>query len=84
MLDVDGARQRAAGLFAFADGFEASDGDGARRCRMVARDVGELIEAYEAERSARDAFQANYERALAVMQSRLYRQACAQDGNPFL
>ena len=75
-LELGAAEQRARELWAWADGYEDTNEQHARRCRMVARDVLELIPELEAERSGRRAMQENYQRALAVMETRLYREAC--------
>jgi len=75
-LELAAVEQRARELWAWADGYEDTNEQHARRCRMVARDVLELLPELESERSARVAMQANYHRALAVMETRLYREAC--------
>lgn len=74
-MDVAAIRQRARELWAWADGYEDTNEAHARRCRLVARDVLDLCKAYEAEQNGRVAMQGNYERALGVIQSRLYAQA---------
>lgn len=70
------AEQRARELWAWADGYQDTNEGHARRCRVVARDVLELIAELDAERSARVAMQENYRRALAVIETRLYAEAC--------
>lgn len=78
--NVAAITQRARELWAWADGYEDTNEAHARRCRLVARDVLDLVRAYEAEQHARVAMQANYERALAVISSRVYAQAVARAG----
>jgi hypothetical protein len=71
MLDLAAAVERAHALTEFAHGLEeAGLIEVARRSRMVARDVLELAEALDAERSARRAMQANYERCMDVLSTR--------------
>jgi hypothetical protein len=72
--DLEAIATRARELWAWADGYEETNAEHARRCRLVARDVGELIDAYQAEASGRRAMQANYERAMGIMSSRAYER----------
>jgi hypothetical protein len=68
MFDLAAAADRARALIAFTDGLEeAGLGETARRSRVVACDVLELVEALAAERSARKAAQENYQRCLIVL-----------------
>jgi hypothetical protein len=59
-------------VLAWADGYEEATGNRpvAARCRTLARDLLELLVEYEGERSAREAMQQNYQRALAVITKR--------------
>lgn len=77
--NVSALRQRARELWAWADGYEDTNEAHARRCRVVARDVLDLCNAYEAEHDTRVAMQASYERAITVIQSRRYAQAVARE-----
>ena len=74
MVGLDEARERARALISFADGLADSGVKGlvetASRSRMVARDVLELADLVDAERSARVAAQANYARCLDVLARR--------------
>jgi hypothetical protein len=76
-VDVDEVRGRARDLWAWADGYEETNEGHARRCRMVARDVLDLLDAYEDERSGRVAMQSNYQRCLDLIQSRFYERMLA-------
>jgi hypothetical protein len=69
--DLDAAVVRARDLIGFADGLE--DGgqvDTARRIRVVASDLIEVAEQLRDERSARQAAEASYKRALNVIGKR--------------
>lgn len=83
-VDVAAIRQRARELWVWADGYEDTNAEHARRCRLVARDVDELANAYDAEHDGRVAMQNNYERALAVISSRVYAHAHRNGKNPLL
>jgi hypothetical protein len=68
IFDLDAAVARAHELIAFADGLEdAGLIDTAHRSRVVARDLTEIADQLRAERSARSAAQANYERCLNIL-----------------
>jgi hypothetical protein len=72
-VDLDAAVARARDLIEFANGLdEAGLSETARRSRVVARDLLELVDELRAERSARRAAQTNYDRALAVIGRRGY------------
>ncbi len=73
-------RSRAERFIVFCDGLEeAGLISYAHRGRVVARDLLDLMLAYEAEHDARVAMQRNYERAIGVMQSRRYAQAIVRE-----
>jgi hypothetical protein len=67
---VGDPRQRARELIAFCDGFDEGGlyPEFTRRARMVARDMLELADQVDAERSARRAAQDGYRRALAILE----------------
>jgi hypothetical protein len=74
VLDLDTIEQRAREAISFGDGLE--DGgmhQTARRLRLIARDVLELVPALKDERSGRMAMQANYKRCLDVLGQRADR-----------
>lgn len=73
--DLDDLRRRIAELRAWADGYEEVNETAARRLRSFLDDVGELVDAYRGEASGRRAMQANYQRCLVVIGSRIYDQA---------
>lgn len=89
--NVDEVRDRARQLWAWADGYEDTNEQHARRCRMVARDVIDLCEAYEAEHDGRVQMTSNYKRALATILSHEFgamlieeRARAAVVDNPFV
>jgi len=89
--NVDEARERARQLYAWADGYEDTNERHARRCRVVARSLLDVCDAYEAERDGRVAAQANYERALATILSHDFGAALIEEraratavDNPFV
>lgn len=68
MLDLDACGERSRELVTFADGLDdAGMHDSARRLRLASYDVAELISWLRAERSARVAMQAKYQRCLDVL-----------------
>lgn len=75
MLDVDACEGRAHELISFTEGLdEAGMHDTARRSRVVARDVLDLVVELRSERSGRVAMQANYKRCLDVLANRAGEQ----------
>jgi hypothetical protein len=69
--DLDAAANQARDLITFADGLEdVGLIDTARRSRVVARDLLEIVDQLRDERSARQAAQKSYERCLNVIGKR--------------
>lgn len=73
-VNAEAITTRARDLWSWADGYEETNATRAAACRVVARDVLDLIEAYEAEQSGRVAMQANYQRCLDLISSRAYER----------
>ena len=62
-------------LRAWADGYQETNEQRARSVRSLINDLEELLVAYADEKRGRIAMQANYERALHVMSTRLYQRS---------